>query len=245
MSGGEGLDGLLKSVAFSVLSEAADELGTVVGLESCSCKVYIAGPEMLADQTDKEACIGGGLFIGESKEHQTASDLACGELVLWQLKGFHLRPVMRDILEVLGIDAELTEQFPLFFHLREVFLAFMLLSSLSDQAVVVENSADGLMAAGQVMFLLEAFGAHERELSAESDYFVFDGDWCLVGATEGYSRQFIETCKPFLSVTIEPLADGAWGGLEEPGGWFYSDLFSGVDHSEPKIIFVSFVWHSC
>jgi hypothetical protein len=78
---------------------------------------------------------------------------------------------MRYILKILGIGAELAEKSPFTFYLAQVFLAFVPFASLFYQAVLMEYSSYGLVAAGQMVFAFEPLGAFERIVSALSIFF--------------------------------------------------------------------------
>ena len=64
---------------------------------------------MVAEDLNKQTGIRGGLLIGIGQEHQPAANFSGGELVFGQLQGFHLGPVMGDILQILGIDGNLAQ----------------------------------------------------------------------------------------------------------------------------------------
>jgi len=52
---------------------------------------------------------------------------------------------MWDVLQILGINGKLTEELPFPFYLCQILLAFILLSTLFDQPVLVEYSANGFV----------------------------------------------------------------------------------------------------
>jgi hypothetical protein len=62
--------------------------------------------------------------LGESPEQQAAADFPGGVLNDWQVP-LGLLPVAGDIVEILGIGANLLEQGPLRFDVREVVFALI------------------------------------------------------------------------------------------------------------------------
>jgi hypothetical protein len=65
-----------------------------------------------------------------------------------------------------------------------------------------------------------------------------------MGASKRYSRQLVEPGQAFLAIPVEPLSDGLGRCLKDFGGWLYAVLDGVFDHPQPKIEFVSFIWHS-
>ena len=161
MDGFEPLDSGAEAIAFAVLSCASDELCAVVGLEADALGIDPAVSKMLADDGSEETGIDGGLFACIAQEHQAGAYLASGELVFGQIQGLHLRPVMRDVLKIFGIDGELAQEFPSFFDLSKGGLSFVLLEPFGGQSMLFEDTADGLVAWGQSVHELQTFCAHE------------------------------------------------------------------------------------
>ena len=105
-------DSFLKAVSGPVLPEAAYELRAVVCLELDLAKINRTTSQMIAKYTGKNAGVDCGLFFCESQKHKSATHLAGGELIFRQRQHLHLWPVVRYILEILGIGAELAEKLP-------------------------------------------------------------------------------------------------------------------------------------
>ena len=139
---------------------------------------------------------------------------------------------MGDIVQVFGIDGNLSKERPVSFEVSEAFFALLFFTPFSGQSVVFEDSGDGLMGTGQVVFLLESLGAHKGELFSEPDDFPFECDGDFMGAGQGYSGQFIQSGQSFLLIALQPFADGFWGGMEGACGGFDAVLFCILNHSE-------------
>lgn len=171
MLAAESFDGFLKAVSGPVLSEATDKLRAVVGLELDLAKINAAPSQMITEYPSERTSVYGGLFFGNSQKHQSAAHLTGGELIFRQREPLHLRPVMRDVLEILGIGAELAEKRPFLLYLTEVFLSFRLLTPLFDQTILMEDSSDGLVTTRQMVLSLEPFGALEGKWSSKMNDF--------------------------------------------------------------------------
>ena len=167
----ETFDSFFEAVSGPVLSETAYELRAVVGLELDLAKINATTSQMIAKYPGKHTGVYGRLFFCESHEHKSAAYLTSCELIFWQREPFHLWPVVRYVLEILCICAELAEKLPFAFYLAEVFLAFVLLTPLFDQAVLMEYSSDGLVTARQMVLSFEPFRAFERELLSKINDF--------------------------------------------------------------------------
>ncbi len=90
-----------------------------------------------------------------------------------QFEYLHLRPVMRYILQILCIYANLAEQLPALLYLPQTPFAFVFFDTFSGQAVLVEYPSYGLVTTGQVVFAFKPFAAFERELFSQTDDFQF------------------------------------------------------------------------
>ena len=199
---------------------------------------------MVQNGLDKQAGIVGGFLVGIAQEHGAAVDLACGKLDVGQLEGLHLRPVVDDVLEVLGIDRKLSKELPVLFERREVFFLFVFFASFFDQSVGLQDTSDGVMGTGQVMFALEAFGSHEGVLFSQPDDLLFERWGDFMGAGQRDPRQFIESGQPFLLIAHQPFPHGFGGGIEGSGGGLDAVLLSKAYHPQPTFELVSVAFHA-
>jgi hypothetical protein len=79
-----------------------------------------------------------------------------------QTKLLGLRPVVGNVVEILGIGADLLEQRPLRFDVREILLALIFLLALSQQPVFSPDALHGHVANGQIEFAFQPRRAERR-----------------------------------------------------------------------------------
>jgi hypothetical protein len=82
-------------------------------------------------------------FFGEGPEQQTAAYFAGGVLDRGQSELLRLRPVARNIVEILGIRADLLKQCPGGFEGREVLLAPIFLLAFFKQSMCAPDTLHG------------------------------------------------------------------------------------------------------
>ena len=130
-----------------------------------------------------------GQFIGIAGEAGAGDGFADGVLETGQVEVGHLRPIMRNILEIFGVDGELAEEFPVAFDRAQLFFGGGFLFPRPYQLMRSKDAGDGVMAAGQSKFPLETFGA-EAGLAAELDDLAFQPPGDLVGRPFGAATAF-------------------------------------------------------
>jgi hypothetical protein len=105
--------------------EVALELAAVVGLPDQIAQRDAATIQMLLDPCSKDGAGGSTALLSESPEQQAAADVASGVLDDGQVQTLSLLPVMGNIVQILGIGADLLEQSPLGFDVSEVLFALI------------------------------------------------------------------------------------------------------------------------
>jgi len=101
------------------------EFAAVVRLPDHIAQRDAVAIEMLLDAGSENGASRSAALLSESPEQQTAADIAGGVLNHGQVESLGLQPVARDIVEILGISADLLEQRPGSFDVREVLLALI------------------------------------------------------------------------------------------------------------------------
>ena len=132
----------------------------------------------------------------------------------------------------------------MFFDFSEVFFTLVLFSPLLDQAILMQDTADGFVAAGQMLFTFEAFGTLKGELFSQLDDFFCQTRGGFMRAAQGNARQLVQTSQPLLAITVQPLADGLGRGVKEDGGGFDSSAQGLADDPQAEIELVGFAGHS-
>lgn len=103
----------------------------------------------MALEAEGEGCAGrGGTLLGEGDALQAAAHLARRVLNDGQAAGLHLRPIVGDVVEVLGIGRDLLEQGPGGLQGGQILLLLVLAAPLAHQAVVAQDALDGGVAQG-------------------------------------------------------------------------------------------------
>src|SRR5438552_8800780 len=87
---------------------------------------------------------------GEGQKQQSAADLPRGVLDDGQGTGLHLGPVVRDVVEILGVGGDLLEQAPGLFERGVVLLLLVLASAFGNQTVLAPDAVSGTGAGRQV-----------------------------------------------------------------------------------------------
>jgi len=124
--GAEEGDGGGEVGARAVGLEFADEFAAVVGLPGDIAQVDAAALQVSLDALGEQGAGLGRALGSVSEELQATAHLAGGVLDEGQAARLHLRPVVRDIVEVLGVGGDLLEQGPGFFQRCEVLFLLVL-----------------------------------------------------------------------------------------------------------------------
>jgi hypothetical protein len=107
--------------------------------------------------------------FGEGPEQQAAADFASGVLNGRQVQALGLRPVVRDIVQILGSSGDLLKQGPLRLDVREVLFALIFAAALLDQAMRAPDALQGAMGNGQIEFPDQASGPEGGQGLAQLD----------------------------------------------------------------------------
>src|SRR5688572_21176480 len=164
MLGAEGADGGGESLLVLVF----EELRAVVGLPGEGAQVDAVTGQVDGELFRQESGVALGEFIGVAGKGGAGNDFTGGVLEAGQLEAGHLEPVMRDVLQILGISRELAEEFPMTLDRAELLFGDGLFLAGTGEAVLTDDAGDGVVTAGKDELVLEALGA-EAGLLAQLD----------------------------------------------------------------------------
>src|ERR1700687_4732644 len=160
---------------------AADEFGTVVGLPDQIAQRDAATIEMLLNAGGEDGTGGGGTALGKGPEQQAAAHFAGGVFDGREIEGLGLRPVARDIVEVLGVGRDLLKDAPGGFDVSEVLFALIFSLAFFQQTVLAPDAFQGTMAEGKIELADETASAEGEQLLTQSDDLLFDVGGSLDG----------------------------------------------------------------
>src|SRR5260370_40914574 len=126
------------------------ELAAVVGLPDQIAQRDAVAIQMLLDAGGENGTGRSAALLGKGPEEQTAADIAGSVLNDWQVEPLGLQPVAWNIVEILGIGADLLEQRPGSFDAREVLFALIFPAAFFQQAVLAPDALQSAMADGQI-----------------------------------------------------------------------------------------------
>jgi hypothetical protein len=99
-----------------------------------------------------------------------------------------LQPVARVIVEILGIRADLLEQRPGSFDVREVLLALIFPAAFFQESVRAPDALESAMADGQIELADQAARAEGGQRFAKLDKLRFGGRRCFLRLVMAKSR---------------------------------------------------------
>ena len=155
------------------LGKVAFELTAVVGLPDQIAERDAVAIQVLLDARSEDGAGRGAALFGESPEQQAAANVAGGVLDDGQAEPLGLRPVVGDIVEILGIGADLLKHGPLRFDVGQVLFALIFAAAFFHQAVLAPDAFQGAVADGQIEFADQAARAEGRQSFAQLDQLGF------------------------------------------------------------------------
>ena len=159
------------------LGEVAFEFTAVVGLPDQIAERDAVAIQMLLNAGSEDGAGRRRTFLRESPEEQSAANIASGVLNDGQAEPLGLRPVAGNIIEIMGVGADLLKQGPLSFDVGQVLLALIFLFSLFQQTLLVPDPFQGAVADGQIEFANEAAGAKGGVRLAQLNQRGFQRGW--------------------------------------------------------------------
>ena len=100
---------------------------------------------MIEDEVSKEGGTGQGALLGESDELKAADHFPTGVLDVGQSQTTNLRPELRDVLEILGIEIHLFEKSPGGFYGSKVIFGLMLFALALEQPLLSPDAPECLI----------------------------------------------------------------------------------------------------
>jgi hypothetical protein len=191
---------------------------------------------MLLNAGCENGACGRRTALREGPEQQAAAHVAGGVLDGGQMEGLGLRPVARDIVEVLGVGGDLLKDAPGGLDVGEVLFALILALPFVQQAMLAPDAFQSAMTERQIKLADEAASAESGQLLAEGDDLLFDRHRGLAGLVMGGTGTLDQTARSLLLIAAQPLADGGDGGLEQASRGFDAELSSRVHQTQAMIV---------
>jgi len=208
--------------------EIAFELAAIVGLPDQIAERDAVAIQVLLDARGEDGAGRGAASFGESPEEQAAADIARGVLNDGQMQPLSLQPVAGNIVEIFGVGADLLKQGPGRLDVGQVLFALVFTAAFFDQAVLMPDAFQSVMADGQIELPNQAAGAEGGQGLAQFDQPRFPGQRRLVRLMAACARLSGQAGRPLLLEAAQPLADGGHRGEEEPRGGLDAALFGAL-----------------
>jgi hypothetical protein len=219
------------------------ELPAVVGLPDQIAERNAIAMQMLLDAGGENGAGGSAALLGESPEEQTAANIASGVRNRWQVQPLRLQPVARDIVEILGIRADLLEQRPGSFDVREVLFALLFAAAFFQQTVLAPDALERAMADGQIELADQAARAEGGQRFAKRDKLCFGGRGSFLRLVLASTRKGEQAGRAVLLEASQPLVDGGRRGSEESRGGLDAPLFGALDEPQTMVVGVFHLTH--
>ena len=165
----------------------------------------------------------------------TEGELPDGVLVLWEAQQFHLRPVVRDIVEVLGVHLEPGKGLVRGLDSPEVVFDPMLAFPFASRPLGSYDACNCIDAPGEVELIFEVSGAEGGRFIPVGE----DNAFCLgrefvrtgVGSAAAVNQSGETLCRE----SAAPFEDGVNRTTKCPGGIFLAMGFGMHDKSKTVI----------
>ena len=156
----------------------------------------------------------------------------------WQAELLGLRPVVRDVVQILGIRADLLKQGPLRLAVGQVLLALIFSAALFHQPLRAPNTFPGAVTEREIEFANQTARSEGGELLAESDDLLFEFGGSLARLPMRSPGAFGQTRGVVLLKAAQPFADGGHGGGEQTCGGFDAALLGALHQSQAMVVSV-------
>ena len=225
------------------LGKVAFKLAAVVGLPDEVAQRDSVAMQMLLNTNSEDRAGRGAAFFGEGPEQQSAANIAGGVLNGGQAEMLSLWPVAGDIVEILGIGADLLEERPSGFNVREILLALIFFLSGFEQTVFPPDPLHGHVAKREVELALEPGGTEGGQFLAESQNLLFDLDGRFQRMTMWSAALFLQSRGAKLLVAPPPFADGPCVSGKEQCGRFDASFTDGLHQTKAMVVGVFHLTH--
>jgi len=219
------------------------ELAAVVGLPDQIAQRDAIAIQMLLDPGGENGAGRSAALLGEGPEEQTAADIAGGVLNDRQVESLGLQPVARNIVEILGIRADLLEQRPGSFAVREILLTLIFPAAFFQQTVLTPDALESAMADGQIELADQAARAEGGQRFAKLDKLRFGGWRSFLSLVMTSAGECHQAGRAALLKAPQPFADGGHGGSEESRRGLDAALFGALDQPQTMVVGVFHLTH--
>ena len=131
---------------------------------------------------------------------------------------------MGNIVEILGIRADLLKHRPLRFDVGQILFALIFAAAFFHQAVLTPDAFQRAVADGQIELADQAASAEGGQGLTQLDQRRFQSGRCFQRLSMTSAGVLRQAGRAVLLETAPPFADGGHGGGEEPRGGFDAAL---------------------
>ena|SRR5689334_8094074 len=237
-----GRDAHVLAVAES-LGKIALELAAVVGLPDQVAERNAVAIQVLLDARSENRAGRSAALFGKGPKQQATANFPRGVLNDGQAELLGLSPVARDIVEILGVGADLLKQRPGSLDVREVLLALIFSAAFFEQAVLAPDAFQSVMTDAQVELANESPCTESGQGFAEFHELGLHGGRSLVRLPVTGARSFDQAGRAVLLEAAQPFAYGGDGRGKEPRGGFDTALSGAFHQTQPMVISVFHLTH--
>lgn len=194
---------------------------------------------MLLNTSREDGAGGGRATLSKSPEQQSAAHLASRVFDGGQVEGLGLRPVTRNVVEILGVGGDLLKDAPSGFDVGEVLFTLIFTLAFFQQTVLAPDAFQGTMAEGEIELTDKATSAEREQLPAQSDDLLFDVGGSFAGLVMRRARKLDEAARSLLLIAAQPLPHGGDGSLKQAGGGLDASLPGRLNQTQAMIVGVS------
>jgi hypothetical protein len=216
------------------------EFPAVIGLPDQIAEGDAVAIQMLLDAGGEDGVSRGAASIGEGPEERSTANIAGGVQDRGQSEPLGLQPVAQEVVEILGIGADLPELGPLRFDVRQVLFALVFPASFLEQAVLVPNALQSGVGDGKVELADQAASAEGGKSFSQFVQLRLDGRRSVKGLVMASARPSEQARRAALLETAQPFADGGHGVGEELRGGFVPAFAGAFDQSQAMAVGVVF-----
>ena len=138
-----------------------------------------------------------------------------------------MRPVVRNIIQILGIRADLLKQRPTGLDVREVLFALILFLSRFQQTVFAPDALHGHVRKGQIEFAPQPRRSEGGQFFSQRYDLLFERCSRFERMAMRSAAMFLQAGRTVLLVPPPPLTDGQRAGGKEPRGGLDAPLPNG------------------
>ncbi len=153
-----------------------------------------------------------------------------------QVESLGLQPVARNIVEILGIGADLLEQRPGSFDVRKVLLALIFPATFFQQTVLPPDALESAVADRQIELAGQAAKAKGGQRFAKLNKLRLGSRRSFLSLVMTSTGKCQQAGRVRLLKAPQPFADGRHGGNEESRGELDAALFGALDEPQTMVV---------